>query len=95
MKHVGENEADRFCFALTCDPRQGEGQWKWYKMVEVGAYKNGRFEKIWLSNLRETSNVKALATSDGSQQNKHNSLQMDKKKLCPLDISTKDGDKFG
>ena len=35
---------------LLCDdlviPNQGQGQWKWYKMVEVkGTYKYGRYEK--------------------------------------------------
>ena len=47
-------------------PRQGQGQWKWYKMVEVnGAYKQGRYENIWLNRLRVGSNVKVFDTQDG------------------------------
>ena len=47
MESVAEKEAKRFWFPLTLwPPRKGQGQWKWYKMVEVsGAYKNGRYEK--------------------------------------------------
>ena len=33
-------------------PSQYQGLWQWCKMVEVnGAYKHGRYEKIWLKNL--------------------------------------------
>ena len=44
---------------------KGQGQWKWYKMVEVyGAYKHGRHERIWLKNLCVASNVKVFAVLD-------------------------------
>ena len=54
MKSVGENEAN-MCgrkwsqYVLLCTdlvtPRQGKGQWKQYKMVDVnGAYKHGRYQ---------------------------------------------------
>ena len=59
MKSVQENEANGFC--LCTDPvtlRQGQGQWKWYKMVDVdGAYKHGNNENIWLNSLRAMSNI--------------------------------------
>ena len=65
MKSVGENEAVLLCTELVT-PRQGQGLWKWYKMVDVnGAYKKGRYEKIWLNGLPVTSNIKIFATQDG------------------------------
>ena len=36
-----------FALHWLCDPNQGQGHWKYYKIVEVnGAYKHGRYEKI-------------------------------------------------
>ena len=50
---------------LLVTPKQGKGQWKWYKMIEVnGAYKHGRYEKRWLKSLCAMSNVKVFATQD-------------------------------
>ena len=48
-------------------PKQGQGQWKWKKkMVEVnGTYRHGRYENIWLTDLRIMSSVKAFATQEG------------------------------
>ena len=61
MKSVWENEPKRFCFALTLWPRQGQGQWKQYEIVEVnGTYKNGRYEKISLNSLCVMSDAKVL-----------------------------------
>ena len=60
-------------------PRQGQGQWKWYQMVEVnGAYKHGRYEKVWLNSLHVMSNDKVFATLDGqlAGQRKHDSLHI-------------------
>ena len=35
--------------------------WKQYKMVDVnGAYKHGRYEKIWLNSLHVMSNMKVF-----------------------------------
>ena len=46
--------------------RQGQGQLKWYKIVEVNyAYKHSRYEKIWLNSLCAISNVQVYATQDG------------------------------
>ena len=37
-----------FLHADFVTPRQGQGQWEWYKMVEVnGAQTYGSYEKIW------------------------------------------------
>ena len=47
-----------FVLRWSCDPRKGQGQWKWYRMVEV----NGAFQH---DSLRVMSNVKAFATQDG------------------------------
>ena len=78
MKSIWENEANSFALCWPCDPRQGEGQWKWYKMVEVnGAYKHGRYEIIWLNSLHGMSNIWVSAKQDGWQASwpdKHNSL---------------------
>ena len=48
LKHVQENEANKFCFTLiwlvTCN--HGQSHWKWHKMVEVkSVYDHGRYEK--------------------------------------------------
>ena len=79
MKNVQENEATRFCFALTLwppspappplpTPQQSQGQWKWYKMLEVnGAYKHGRYERIWFNSLH-------VDTQTASQLAKHDSI---------------------
>ena len=66
MKSVLENEFNRFCFELTLWlPRQGQGQWKQYKMVKTNcAYKHGRYEKNWLKNLCQMSNVKVFVMQD-------------------------------
>ena len=41
-----------------CDPQACKRLWKWSEMVEVkGAYKHGRYEKIWLNSLHVMSNV--------------------------------------
>ena len=49
LKSVWENEAMRFCFVLTLWPRQGQGQWKWFKLVKVNdafnLYKHSRYYK--------------------------------------------------
>ena len=49
---------------------QGEGQWMWYKMVEVNAYMQSRYEKKkkknWLKNLHVMSNINVFAMQDGS-----------------------------
>ena len=43
---------------VTC---QGQGQWKWYKMIEVnGSYTHGRYEKNGLKSLRVMSNITFL-----------------------------------
>ena len=71
MKSVQENEASRFCYALTL---QGQGHRKQYKIAEVtGAYKHGRYKRIWLNSLRVMSSVKVFAMQDG-QLDEHNSL---------------------
>ena len=48
--------------ALHCsdlETRQDQGQWKWYKMVEVnGSYKHGQAEKNWFKSLHLMSSVK-------------------------------------
>ena len=37
-----------FALADLVTHNKGEGQWKWYKSIDVnGAYKQGRCEKIW------------------------------------------------
>ena len=52
--------------ADSVTPRQGQGQWKWYKMLEVnGAYKHDRYEKIWLRILSVMANIKVFVTQDG------------------------------
>ena len=54
-----------FALHWFCDPWQGQGQWTWYKMVEVnGAYKHGRYEKIWFNSLRVMANDKVFAKQD-------------------------------
>ena len=54
MKNVRENDANRSCSRWPCDPRQGQGLWKRYRMEEVyGAYKHGRYAKIWFNSLRD------------------------------------------
>ena len=51
MKHVWENKPIGFAFSDLVSPRKVQGQWKWYKMVEVnGAYKHGLYEKNWLDS---------------------------------------------
>ena len=46
-------------------PSQGQGQWKWYKMVEVSdTYKHGRYEKILLNSLHVMSNHKVFVMQD-------------------------------
>ena len=52
MTSVQENEANRFSWW----PRQGQGQWKWCKMVEVkGAYKHGKYVMQNYFQLSESS----------------------------------------
>ena len=42
-----------------CDPRQGQGQRKWYKMVEVNdAHTHGTYDKLRLNNLGVMHNVR-------------------------------------
>ena len=42
-------------------------------MVAVdGAFKHGRYDKIWLKSLRAVSNVKVLATQDGRTDGRTN-----------------------
>ena len=54
-------------------PRQGEGQWKWYKMIEVnGAYKHGWYEQIWLNSICEM--LKILPFTTDGRSNEHDSL---------------------
>ena len=51
-------------------PRQSQGQWNWYQMVQViGAYKRGGYGKIWLNSSGVMSNVLAGGSDD------HDSLQ--------------------
>ena len=78
-----------FVLRWPSDPRQGQGQWKWCKMVEVnGAYKHGRYVKNWLKSLRGLSNFKVFATQDGRTDGQTNTTHymvpygthMDKKK---------------
>ena len=46
-------------------PRQGQGQQKQYKMVEVnGAYKHGRYGKT-LNSLHAMSNIEIFDTQGG------------------------------
>ena len=90
MKSVLENEFNRFCFELTLWlPRQGQGQWKQYKMVKTNcAYKHGRYEKNWLKNLCQMSNVKVFVMQDSRLASQMNTAhytdpydsQLDKKK---------------
>ena len=48
----------------------------WYQMVKVhGAQKHGKYDKIWLKNLRVMPNVKVFAMQ-GGQLDEHSSLQM-------------------
>ena len=48
-------------------PSQSQGQWKWYKMVEVNdIYKHGKYENIWLDSSRVMSYVEVFATQDNS-----------------------------
>ena len=77
IKNVRENEANTFCFVLIfVTPRQGQGQWKWCKMVEVNcANKHGRYEETWLNSLHVMSIIKVFAMQDSPHQPvKHNSL---------------------
>ena len=54
--------------ANLVNPKQGQGQSKWYKMVEVnGAYKHGRCERIWLKSLRVMSKLKFLPRKTAGQ----------------------------
>ena len=40
---------------------QGQGQWKWYRIVEVNdGFKHGKYEKNWLKSLHVMINVAAL-----------------------------------
>ena len=59
MKSVEENEANRFCLALTLwPPGKIKVNEKRYKMVAVnGAYKHSTYEQIW-------SHRKVFATWD-------------------------------
>ena len=46
-----KNEAKRLVL-LSTDLRQGQGQWRWYEMIEVnGAYKHGRYEKNMVEKI--------------------------------------------
>ena len=68
MKRVRENEAKRFCFALS----QGQGRLKWCQMVDVNnGYRHGRFFFKLLNSLRAISNVKVFATQDGRLDEHH------------------------
>ena len=54
-----------FC-AYLVTPRLGQGQWKWYKMVEVsGAYMHGRNENNWLKGFNVLSNTNIFAMHEG------------------------------
>ena len=47
-------------------PRQGQGPWKWYKMVEVNDdYTHGIYENTWLNSLHVMSNIKVFAMQGG------------------------------
>ena len=51
-----ENEAKRFCFALTLWPSLGQGHWKWYKIVDVnGAYTHSRLYGLFFITLSRHS----------------------------------------
>ena len=70
QKQCKKNEV--LLYANLVTPRQGQGQSKWSKMVEVnGAYELGRYEQICHSSLHEMSNVKVLATQDGQMNTTH------------------------
>ena len=62
MKPIG------FASCWPCDPRQDQGQWTWYKMVDAnGVYKHDRYENIWLYTLHVMSNIKVFAMRDSQQ----------------------------
>ena len=59
-------------------PSQGQGYWKWYKMVEVdGAHTHGRYEKkkkLVEEFEREYSTLKFLPCKMDDQTDEHNWL---------------------
>ena len=61
VESVRENEAKRFCFELAL--------WRmWYKMAEVNdVYNHGKYEQIWLNNLRVSSNITVFLRQPAGQ----------------------------
>ena len=68
LKSVQENEAKKFCFALTLWPQPRSRSVKdLYTMVEVnGAYKRSRNVKNWWESLRLMSYIKLFAKQDAT-----------------------------
>ena len=65
MKSARKWSPDVLLCADLVTPSQGQGQWKWYNIVEVnGAYQHGSYEKICLKSLCVMSNVEVFATQD-------------------------------
>ena len=53
--------SQQVCLQWPCDPSQGQGHWKWYKMVEVNStHKHGRYERL-VNTLHVMSTAKVFA----------------------------------